>query len=308
MHHRTALPERLGPAFSLTEAAEAGVGRGRRDARDLHRPYRGVRSAIVPATFAERVACYRPRLKHRQRYVGRAAARLWGLPFPHSWSPAEPLEIAVPLDATPPKVAGVQGRRLAEHRATTWRVRESTVVDPIAALFTCAHELTMDQAVIMIDAIITTADNYPGLLSGRPLLTREDIAARRAAWGFFRGCAMIDAALHLARERVESPKETETRRLIARTGLPEPVVQYEIHDQRRLIGRVDLAYPELKIAIEYEGDGHRIDKAQWRRDIQRQRDLEDRGWIVIRLTQDDLGPGAPALIARIRRAVLSRTV
>ena len=86
-------------------------------------------------------------------------------------------------------------------------------------------------------------------------------------------------------------------------GMPEPVVQHEVFDGGRRIARIDLAYPELRIAIEYEGDGHRTDKEQWRRDIQRQRDLEDRGWIVIRLTQRDLHEGRESLITRIRRAI-----
>lgn len=105
---------------------------------------------------------------------------------------------------------------------------------------------------------------------------------------------------------VESPKETETRLLLVDAGLPEPVVQHEVRDGRRLVARIDLAYPQWKIAIEYEGDGHRTDAAQWRRDIQRQRELEDRGWIVVRITQLDLTDGSAALLRRIRRAIAVR--
>lgn len=90
--------------------------------------------------------------------------------------------------------------------------------------------------------------------------------------------------------------------MIVRAGLPEPVVQYEVREGGILLARVDLAYPDLRIAIEYEGDGHRTDKRQWRTDIRRQRDLEDRGWTVIRLTELDLRDTG-AIIARIRRAV-----
>ncbi|MFD5215412.1 endonuclease domain-containing protein [Microbacterium sp. NPDC058345] len=179
-------------------------------------------------------------------------------------------------------------------------------MDPVAALFTSALDVTIEEAVVMIDALLTSADDYPGLIPGRPVYTIEDIEAKLGHWRTFPGHRTIRAALPLAREGVESPKETETRRLIVRAGLPEPVVQHEVCDGARLVARADLAYPELKIAIEYEGDGHRTDKAQWRRDIRRQRDLEDRGWIVIRLTQHDLEEGAEALLSRIRRAIASR--
>jgi very-short-patch-repair endonuclease len=83
-------------------------------------------------------------------------------------------------------------------------------------------------------------------------------------------------------------------------------VQQEVWADGVLLGRIDLAYPELKVAIEYEGDGHRTDREQWRKDIQRQRHLESEGWIVIRLTQADLDT-AELMIASIRRAIIART-
>ncbi len=159
----------------------------------------------------------------------------------------------------------------------------------------------------MLDALLTDADNYPDLVENRPSQTRGDIESRLRSWGRFRGSATIREALGRAREKVESPKETETRLMIVDHGLPEPVVQHEEYDGSRLVARVDLAYPQWRIAIEYEGDGHRVDQEQWRRDIRRQRDLEDRGWIVIRLTQADLRfPGD--FLARIRGAIASRAV
>ncbi|HWS49826.1 MAG TPA: DUF559 domain-containing protein [Microbacterium sp.] len=98
-----------------------------------------------------------------------------------------------------------------------------------------------------------------------------------------------------------------SRLMIVAAGIPEPVVQWEIRSDGRFIARVDLAYPELKIAIEYEGDGHRTERAQWRIDIRRQRDLEDEGWIVIRLTELDLSDGGEAVLGRVRRAIAARS-
>lgn len=261
----------------------------------------------MPETFRAVVDCYLPRMKPRQRFVGRTAMRLWGLPLPLRWKETEPLEIAVPRDATPPRTARVKGRRLNAERAQSWTIRKAPVVDPVAAVFSCASELTVDQAVQALDAILTSAENYPHRVSGFPPTTRDDIAARLDLWRRFPGRATIVAALDLARQKVESPKETETRLLLVRHGFPEPAVQFEVFEGRRLVARIDLSYPDLKIAIEYEGDGHRTDPQQWRRDIQRQRELEDLGWIVIRLTQDDLTDGSEALLARIRRAVDARS-
>lgn len=306
MHHRIPLPSTLGNTFTLREAAAAGVGRARSDAGDLHRPFRGVRTAKAPETFADLVACGSRRLKPRQRFVGVTAARLWGLPHPRAWSLAEPLDIVVPPDATPPRSRGIRGRRLIEARARTWRIASAPVVDPVAAVLSCAADVDVAQAVVLLDALLTKADKYPGLRKGRPVFTLEEIAERVRQWGRFPGRHTILAAMPRARAGVESPKETETRLLIVDAGLPEPVVQHEVFDGRRLVARIDLAYPQWKIAVEYEGDGHRTGAAQWRRDIQRQRELEDRGWIVIRITQLDLTDGSAALLRRIRRAIALR--
>jgi len=188
----------------------------------------------------------------------------------------------------------------------TWTIGTVAVIDPIAAAFSCASELTVAQMVVLLDAVVTAADNYPGLLPGRPTATREQVEMRLRDWGGFRGCATVRAALPLVRVGVESPKETETRLSIIAAGLPEPTVQHPAFAGGRFIARIDLAYPEWKIAIEYEGDGHRTEREQWRRDIRRQRDLEDAGWIVIRLTQADLRH-PDAWIARLHRAIAART-
>ncbi|MGO1507341.1 MAG: endonuclease domain-containing protein [Microbacterium sp.] len=307
MRPRTRLPRRLGERFTVGDAETAGVGRSRRNAPDLARPFHGVRAKDRPRTFADLVDCYRPRMKPGHRYGGRTGMRLWGIPHPKRWKSDEPLEVMVPPDTAPPTTAGVKGRRLAADRAETRTLRGVPVLDPVGAFFTCAAELTIAQAVTVIDALVTTAFDYPDLGPGRPMSTRKQIGDRLAQWGRFPGCVTVREALPLARDRVESPKETQTRLLIVTAGFPEPIVQFEVRDGERFIARVDLAYPELRIAIEYEGDGHRTDKAQWRHDIQRQRELEGVGWIVIRLTEEDLKDDGSSLLRHLRRAIAART-
>lgn len=305
MRHRIDLPERLGGHFTVRQAELAGIGRGRANARDLARPFHGMRSAKPPETFDDRVRSYAPRMRPGQLLVGRTAVRWWGMPYPDGWTVDEKLEIAVPQRLSPPRTRGVAGRRLAASRVTPWRVGGVGVVDPVAAVFSAADRLMGAGAVTLLDALLTGADNYPGLRAKRPVQSIAGVETRLREWGRFKGSTTIREALRSARAQVESPKETETRLAIVDAGLPEPLVQFEEYDERRLVARIDLAYPQWKIAIEYEGDGHRVDKSQWRRDIQRQRELEDRGWIVIRLTQADLNRPLEFL-ARLRRAIASR--
>jgi len=308
VRHRIDLPARLGAQFSVAQAAALGVRRGRADAGDLARPFHGVRAASAPSTFLAGVDCYLPRMRPGQRFVGKSAVRLWALPYPHKWQPAEALEIAAPQEQSPPRTKGVRGRHLRSSRARTWQVRGAPVVDPIAAVFSCASQLTVPQLVVLLDALVSGSSNYPGMQSvARPRCTLEDVEARLAGWGRFPGSGAVRTALGRVRQGVESPKETETRLAVVDAGLPEPVVQFEVKDGSSLIARTDLAYPHWRIAIEYEGDGHRTDKAQWRRDIARQRELEQRGWIVIRLTELDLAKPEPFL-TRIRAAVAARSL
>lgn len=306
MRHRVELPAQLGSQFSIREASAHGIRKGRADASDLARPFHGVRSLTAPETFHDLVGCYGPRLRPGQRFVGVSAVRLWHLPHPADWTSEEALEVAVPQEQSPPRARGVAGRRLARARAESWRLKGVPVVDPVAAIFSCAAELTVDQLVILLDAVISTSTGYPGFgaIVGRPMVTLDEVRTRLAAWGRFPGNGRVRAALPSVRDGVESPKETETRLAIVHAGLPEPQVQFVVRDGSRFVARVDLAYPDLRIAIEYEGDGHRTSKDQWRRDIARQRDLERCGWIVIRLTEDDLR-NPQEFLDTLRRALLA---
>lgn len=306
MRHRIPLPAELGPHFSVRNAEASGIGRKRHSARDLIRPYAGVRAAEEPLTFIAHVACYVPRMRAGQRFAGRTALRLWGLPFPVRWTSAEPLDVAVDTGHSPPRTVGIRGRRIAAGRAHSWEIGRARVVDPVAALFLCAAELPRVPMLVALEALITTADNYPGLREGRPSVDVEMIERRLIEWGRFPGCGGIRAALPRVRGGVESPKETETRMLLVDAGLPEPEIQHVVRIAGRAIARVDLAYPQWRIAIEYEGDGHRTSREQWRTDIRRQRDLEAAGWIVIRVTELDLRDGGAALVSLVRRAIASR--
>ena len=56
------------------------------------------------------------------------------------------------------------------------------------------------------------------------------------------------------RRPTESVMETRLLQALRAHGLPEPVPQYEVWPGGAFIGRVDLAYPEARIAIEYDSD------------------------------------------------------
>ena len=82
--------------------------------------------------------------------------------------------------------------------------------------------------------------------------------------------------------------ESEARLAMIDGGLPMPVLQYEIVDGNGDLRRVDFAWPEQRIAVEYDGlDWHTGDDAM-RRDRKRTAALMDVGWIVIVILFDDV--------------------
>ncbi len=117
--------------------------------------------------------------------------------------------------------------------------------------------------------------------------------------------------LHLAEPTVESVGETRSMFLFFGQGLPRPVPQFEIQLPHGEVARVDFAWPEYKVIVEFDGlekyhryrrPGETIEQMVMRE--KRREDLirEVTGWTVIRLTWSDLElPVATAI--RIRRAM-----
>jgi hypothetical protein len=68
----------------------------------------------------------------------------------------------------------------------------------------------------------------------------------------------------------------------------------------------DLVYPEWRLALEYEGDGHRTDPRQWRHDIWRREALESAGYRVVRVHSGDVLAQPEQFLARLLGVIASR--
>lgn len=105
----------------------------------------------------------------------------------------------------------------------------------------------------------------------------------------FEGIRKCRRALRVIREHTDSSMETRTRLALMRYGLPSPVVNYELqvpNTSRTLF--LDMAYPALHIAIEYDGNHHRFSSAQVLADDKRREMIEAAGWVYIKVTFVDL--------------------
>lgn len=116
-----------------------------------------------------------------------------------------------------------------------------------------------------------------------------------------RGTAKLRAALQLVDSASESPKESELRAMLVLAGLPQVRANVPIVDRGRTIARVDLLFDAYGEVLEYQGDHHRTDLGQWRRDRTRESELESLGYHVTEVTAADLrdSRSARALMARV---------
>jgi uncharacterized protein DUF559 len=73
----------------------------------------------------------------------------------------------------------------------------------------------------------------------------------------------------------------------------------------RFLGRVDLAWPEQRVAVEFDGEVHR-DRRIFVDDLRRQNGLVLAGWTVLRFTSADV-LGLPEAVVRVARGALVLT-
>jgi very-short-patch-repair endonuclease len=144
---------------------------------------------------------------------------------------------------------------------------------------------------------------------GRGLLSISRIRWRLGELGRGRPGVGVMRALVDARDSrlptSESVLETKLLRVLRRARLPEPLPQHKICDGSRVVARVDLAYPDHRLAIEADGFRWHSGRMRWQRDRARANDLMLLGWRVIRVTWDDITLRPDHVIASIRAALAS---
>lgn len=129
------------------------------------------------------------------------------------------------------------------------------------------------------------------MLAAQPVELREGFRAeigerlrtRRDPRGTRRGAVILD----LATGRAESPAESWLLLEVVELGFPWPEVNWSLLSPAgREVYRLDLAWPDLRIALEY--NGYAVHLGREAEDERRAEDLQRRGWIVITATSADL--------------------
>ncbi|WP_041311406.1 hypothetical protein [Mycobacterium sp. JS623] len=116
-----------------------------------------------------------------------------------------------------------------------------------------------------------------------------------------RGIVAVRDLIPLADGLAESPMESEARLAMIDGGLPTPVLQYELIDGNGEHRRVDFAWPEERVAVEYEGVDFHSGPDAMRSDRRRQGALLDIRWTVIPIVFEDVRYRAWEFVGRIDR-------
>lgn len=289
METRWGLEDPSGP-FRGSEAVATGAAtwgqlRGpqfRRIFRDVYLP------AALPLTHEVRCESAALILPAEAVITGRSAATLRGLPLART---EDPVEAVIGLDTRVFRRAGLDLRRCEVRDDET----EEWLGIRLASRRRMAFDLLLDRslpdAVADLDASLRA-----GLIGQREmqlyLLERHD-----------RGIVQARRALELADPRAESPPESRMRVHLVLDGL-RPEVQYRIHHRGGLVARADLAFPERRLAVEYDGAWHGA-PLQVGQDRDRLNRLHAAGWDVVFVTAQHLREPR-GLVCTVRGALDAR--
>jgi hypothetical protein len=205
------------------------------------------------------------------------------------------------VEVSSPQKKRVQRAGVIAHESKKLRAVDLTEVDGIRVT-TVARTLLDLGAVCSPDVVEMAVDRalHRKLTTIREL--QQLLAAigerGRSGAGVLRG---VVTARDPKQAPTESTMETMLRRVLRAHGLPDPVPQYVIRDRGVFVARVDFAYPEHRIAIEYDSLEHHVGTRAHLRDNARRLRIESERWHVVVATVDDVRSGGD-LLARALRA------
>lgn len=317
MREHSELPEHLGRFFSTHTAKSSGVKAGRLRSSDLERPFHGVRRLTEPGPepsdafeeharqLLDRAHAYAQRMRDCEFFSHATAAAIWGAPLPASDSLE--LHVSVYPPAGMPRTRGIIGHRVAPALASTM-TRDGLRVTSPASTWAMLGDLELYDLVAVGDYFVRLFrdEGYFRMNAGMPPLTTPEKLVAAISVGRRRGARALRDALSRIRTDSWSPMETRTRLILVDAGLPEPTLNGDVYDDfDGFLGCLDLAYPEFKVAIEYQGSGHRTSRT-FANDIERLERLTASGWRVIQVTSRLIFGEPEELVRRVRAALLER--
>lgn len=221
------------------------------------------------------------------------AARLWGAPLPRTVQDGGEVHVSTIGDGVRMRRPGVVSHRIAASMPVELDGR--SIANPADTWFQCA-------GLLGVGALVAVGDHVVGR---NQLATIDDLRAAVAPGA--RHVVRARTALELVRVGSESAMETWWRVAVVEAGFDEPELNVDVQDGAGcFLGRVDMAWPEHRIALEYDGDHHR-ERDVFQHDQQRDNGFVVNDWIVVHATAADRARPA-VLFQRLRQAFAHRLV
>lgn len=229
--------------------------------------------------------------RRRGVVAGQSAAAMLGVPWVDGRQPAE----LIHDNRKSPARLIVRTETLAP--GETLQIGELQVTSAARTAFELGrHTARRVEAVQRLDALA----NATGVKAA-------DVEAVAAAHPGVRGLTRLRAVLPLVDGGAESPQETVARLALIDAGLPAPRTQFEVFGEYgEFIARLDMAYDDPKVGIEYDGPQHWTDPAVRQRDIDKQYELTRLDWSIIRVSRDLLRYRRSTYVARVEHTLRER--
>ena len=181
------------------------------------------------------------------------------------------------------------------------RTRRDTLLDGEVTTTTGMMVTTLERTAFDIGRLhpCRTAVAHLDALSRATGFKLDDVRSVADVHPRARGLRNLETALELVDPGAQSPRETYVRLLLIDGGLPRPQTQIAVLTEDGTY-YLDMGWPDYMVAVEYDGEHHRSDLLQYRKDIRRLETLQRMGWIVVRVVAGD----RPAVILRRVRCAL----
>lgn len=280
----------LPPVFVGSDALAAGLLTPRQLRSDavvalLHGVYR---PRWVLPTHALRCAAACLLTSQQVLITGRSAATVLDVDLVRT---DDEVEAVVPFGVAAPRIRGVRVRRASGPVGRGPDVAGVRLVDDLRLGFDLAARHPRPTAVAYLDAAARA-----GLID----------LPRLGAWALTNhddDVVAVREAIARADPRAESLPESQVRVILQDAGF-DLVVQHVVHGPRGRIIRADLALPELRIAILYDGAWHAL-RSQLEQDRRQARLLREAGWVGVHITAEVLA-SPRQVVAVVQTAVDAR--
>ncbi|MFC5231963.1 hypothetical protein [Pseudonocardia zijingensis] len=194
-------------------------------------------------------------------------------------------------------------------RADLWPHQLALAEDDLARLRCGTLATNPDRTAVDLARTLPRIDVLPVLDAalGAGVCTTESPAAELERHARLRGVRQARELVPPANGAPESPQESRLRLRCHDAGLPPPTVQFPVFDARGRARRfVDLAWEEVEVGLEYDGEEGHTGQRALRSDRRRHNYLQDEGWAMFYATDLDVYRDFADLMRKVGAAIRRR--